>query len=109
MSSSSIKSKMFCSVLLNFSFTSLDEENVFGCWLAVEEARNAYLEQWIDSLNRIDEDGLDEQRIKDAMARIDYLKKESERQRALIKAMRERLKRKRDLEKLRKVRKSQKS
>jgi hypothetical protein len=43
------------------------------------------------------------------MARIDYLKKESERQRSLIKAMRERLKRKRDLEKLRKVRKSMKS
>ena len=86
-----------------------DEEAILGCFLAVEEARKAYLEQWINSLNRIDEDGLDDQRIKDAMARIDYLKKESERQRSLIKAMRERLKRKRDLEKLRKVRKSMKS
>jgi len=81
-----------------------DEENVFGCWLAVEEARNAYLEQWIDSLKRIDEDGLDDQRIRDAMARIDDLKRESERQRTLIRAMRDRLKRKKELERMRKRR-----
>lgn len=81
-----------------------DEEKVLGCWLAVEEARNAYLEQWIDSLKRIDEDGLDDQRIRDAMARIDDLKRESERQRTLIRAMRERLKRKKELERMRKSR-----
>jgi hypothetical protein len=81
-----------------------DEEKVLGCWLAVEEARNAYLEQWIDSLKRIDEDGLDDQRIRDAMARIDDLKRESERQRTLIRAIRERLKRKKELERMRKSR-----
>ena len=81
-----------------------DEEKVLGCWLAVEEARNAYLEQWIDSLKRIDEDGLDDQRIRDAMARIDDLKRESERQRTLIRVMRERLKRKKELEMMRKRR-----
>lgn len=81
-----------------------DEEKVLGCWLAVEEARNVYLEQWIDSLKRIDEDGLDDQRIRDAMARIDDLKRESERQRTLIRAMRERLKRKKELERMRKSR-----
>lgn len=79
-----------------------------GCWLAVEEARNAYLEQWIDSLKRIDEDGLDDQRIRDAVARIDDLKRESERQRTLIRAMRERIKRKKDLEKMRKSREKSK-
>lgn len=79
-----------------------------GCWLAVEEARNAYLEQWIDSLQRIDEDGLDDQRIRDAVARIDDLKRESERQRTLIRAMRERLKRKKELEKMRKSREKRK-
>ena len=81
-----------------------DEEKVLGCWLAVEEARNAYLEQWIDSLKRIDEDGLDDQRIRDAMARIDDLKRESERQRTLIRVMRERLKRKKELEMMRRRR-----
>ena len=85
-----------------------DEEKVLGCWLAVEEARNAYLEQWIDSLQRIDEDGLDDQRIRDAVARIDDLKRESERQRTLIRAMRERLKRKKELEKMRKSREKRK-
>jgi hypothetical protein len=85
-----------------------DEERVLGCWLAVEEARNAYLEQWIDSLKRIDEDGLDDQRIRDAVARIDDLKRESERQRTLIRAMRERIKRKKDLEKMRKSREKSK-
>lgn len=79
-----------------------DQVELLQCLLAVEEARNAYLQDWIGSLERIDEDGLDDQRIKDATARIDDLRRESERQRLLIRAMKDRLRRKRDLERLRK-------
>ncbi len=77
------------------------------CLLAVEEARNAYLQDWISSVKRIHEDGLDDQRIKDATARIEDLKRESERQRALIRAMKDRLKRKRELERKRKSRETE--
>jgi hypothetical protein len=81
-----------------------DGEELLSCWLAVEEARSACLEQWLASLNRIDEGSLDDQRIRNATARIDDLRRKSERQRALIRSMRERIKRKKELERRRKSR-----
>lgn len=78
------------------------EKVVIECLEAIEYARNAYLDHLEARLAIIQEDGFDDQRIRDAQARIEDLRRETERQKNLIRGMKDRIRRRKELERIRK-------
>lgn len=77
---------------------------VIECLVALERSWIEYLRQRVSSRGVVTEDGLDDARIRDGMARIDDLRREIERQRRQLADIKQRAKRKKELERLRKER-----
>lgn len=77
---------------------------ILECLLEIEMARQSSLRKWVRGVSRLRESDFDDVRIKDANSRIDDLRREIERQRHLIKGMKERKRRRDELERLRRNR-----
>lgn len=77
---------------------------ILECLLEIETARQSSLRKWVGGVSRLREGDFDDVRIKDANSRIDDLRREIERQRNLIKGMKERKRRRDELERLRRNR-----
>jgi len=79
---------------------------VIECLVALEASWTRYLRHRMDVGRCVTEDSFEDVRIRDGMARIDDLKREIERQRRTLAAIRSRIKRKKELERVRKSRES---
>lgn len=91
-------------ILIHMRNLSAKEMRVLECLLEIEVARKSSLGEWVEKFSHLHEGGFEDVRIKDANSRIDDLRREIERQQHLIKGMKERKRRRDELERLRKNR-----
>lgn len=91
-------------ILIHMDNLSAKKLRILECLLEIEMARQSSLRKWVRGVSRLRESDFDDVRIKDANSRIDDLRREIERQRHLIKGMKERKRRRDELERLRRNR-----
>lgn len=70
--------------------SEFDKIGLGECVESLNQAKLVCLRQWSLQLERLVEDGYSDQRIKDAVARIEDLRRETARQRELIRNIRDR-------------------